>query len=261
MDYKQLVRDVFTLNFRSMKLRYARLQGMRSRQRSGQRISEVDPKQIPVVINNRNRYTYLMQLIAWLEKAGMKNIIILDNDSTYPKLLEYYADTDHRVVKLGANVGHLALWKSALYDEIKSRYYIYTDPDVVPSENCPSDLSLFLLKQLEKYSSIEKIGLGLKIDDLPDHYFNKQKVIEWESKYWKNIVAPGIYNAEVDTTFALYRPFTDGKTWVAPAYRTGEPYVAHHLPWYENSADPGEENEYYSSHARQGASHWTNKTK
>jgi hypothetical protein len=154
-------------------------------------------------------------------------------------------------------VGHLALWKSALWNEIKSKYYVYTDPDVVPAANCPADMPAYLLRQLEKYSSIEKIGLGLKIDDLPDHYSNKQKVVAWESKYWKNEVAPGIYNSEVDTTFALYRPFTDGKTWVAPAYRTGEPYVAHHMPWYENSADPGEENLYYVAHSKQGSSHWT----
>lgn len=258
MDIKQLIKDIFTLNFRSMKLRYARLQGIRKRASIGQKISEVDPKMIPVVINNRNRYTYLLQLITWLEKAGMQNIIILDNDSTYPQLLDYYSVTKHRVVKLNANVGHLALWKSPLWEEIQSRYYIYTDPDVVPAENCPADMPGYLLEQLKKYSAIEKIGLGLKIDDLPDHYSNKLKVIEWESKYWKNAVAPGIYNAEVDTTFALYRPFTDGKTWVAPAYRTGEPYVAYHMPWYENTADPGEENLYYAKHSRAGASHWTN---
>jgi len=261
MDYRQLVRDVFTLNFRSMGLRFARFRGLVMRKMHGEKIQEVAVLKIPVVINNRNRYTYLIRLIEWLEDAGMENIIILDNDSTYPKLLEYHAVTKHRVVKLGDNVGHLALWKSALYEEIKSQHYIYTDPDVVPAVNCPKDMPAFLVEQLKKYSAIEKIGLGLKIDDLPDHYSNKQTVIEWESKYWKNEVAPGIYNAEVDTTFALYRPYTDGAKWVAPAYRTGEPYVAHHMPWYENTSAPGEENEYYAAHARQGASHWTNKTK
>jgi hypothetical protein len=260
MDLKQLFRDILTLNLRSMKLRYARLQGLRMRNSIGQKISEVVPEQIPVIINNRNRYTYLLKLVGWLEQAGMKNIIILDNDSTYPDVLKYYASTKHRVIKLGDNVGHLALWKSALWNEVRNKYYIYTDPDVVPAENCPKDMPAYLLEQLKKYPSIEKIGLGLKVDDLPEHYSNKQKVIEWESRYWQNVVAPGIYNSEVDTTFALYRPFTDGKTWVAPAYRTGEPFVAHHMPWYENTEDPGEENIYYSQHARVGASHWTNKS-
>jgi hypothetical protein len=115
------------------------------------------------------------------------------------------------------------------------------------------------VEQLKKHPSIEKIGMGLKIDDLPEHYHNKRKVIEWERQFWKKIVERGVYDASVDTTFALYRPYTNGAKWVAPAYRTGEPYVAHHMPWYENSSDPGEENLYYAEHARVGASHWTNK--
>lgn len=261
MDIKQLIKDIFTLNFRSMRLRFARLNGVLMRKMTGQKISEVDAWDIPVIINNRNRYTYLKMLIERLEGMGFHNIIILDNDSTYPPLLAYYHTIRniHRVVELKDNVGHLALWKSSLWDEIKDQYYIYTDPDVVPAEQCPVDMPAHLLTQLKKYPSIEKIGLGLKIDDLPDHYSNKQQVLDWESKYWKNVIAPGIYNSEVDTTFALYRPFTDGKTWVAPAYRTGEPYVAYHMPWYENSADLGEESTYYSQHSRAGASHWTNK--
>lgn len=260
MDFRQLIKDIFTLNFRSFRLRSYRLKGMFRRKFSGQRIDDVRPEDIPVVINNRNRYTYLLRLIGWLEEAGMKKIIILDNDSTYPPLLGYYARTPHRVVKLGANVGHHALWKSELYKEIESGFYIYTDPDMVPVDDCPKDLVAYLLRQLAKYSPIEKIGIGLKIDDLPDHYSGKQKVLEWESRYWTLPVADGIYNAEVDTTFALYRPFTNGAQWVAPAYRTGPPYIAYHLPWYENSADPGEENAYYAKHVRQGASHWIPKS-
>lgn len=261
MDYGQLFRDVFTFNFKSLNLRRHRLSAVLRRKFSGQQISDVIPENIPVIINNRNRYTYLLQLVTWLEKAGMKNIIILDNDSTYPPLLEYYAKTPHRVVKLGANVGHLALWKSKLFGEIGHQYYIYTDPDVVPSEECPMDAVKRLLYVLGKYSSIEKAGLGLRIDDLPDHYKDKKRVIDWEKKYWTIEVEPGVFNAEVDTTFALYRPYTNGALWVAPAFRTGNPYVARHLPWYENSADPGEENNYYIRHARQGATHWTDTAK
>lgn len=261
MDYRQLFRDLVTFNFRSMRLRRQRLAGLLNRKFFGENPAAINPLEIPVIINNRNRLTYLLQLIGWLEKAGMKNIVILDNDSTYRPLLDYYSKTPHRVIRLGANIGHLALWKTDVFREFKKRYYIYTDPDVVPVEDCPADLAAFLLKQLQTYSSIEKIGIGLKIDDLPDHYSGKAKVIEWETEYWEKPVAESVFNAEVDTTFALYRPYTNGAKWVAPAYRTGPPYVARHLPWYENSADPGEENLYYIKHARQGATHWTETAK
>jgi hypothetical protein len=260
MDYRQLFRDIFTLNFRGFRKRRYRLVNLIRRKISGQKINSVVPTEIPVIINNRDRFTYLLQLIEWLEKAGMKNIIILDNDSTYPPLLDYYSKTKYRVVKLGDNVGHLALWKCSLYSEIASRYYIYTDPDVVPVEDCPVDLPAFLLKQLKRYASVEKIGMGLKIDDLPDQYNRKQEVIDWEKRYWEIPVAEGVFRAEVDTTLALYRPYANSAKRVAPAYRTGPPYVARHLPWYEKSSDPGEENLYYAQHVRQGASYWISKT-
>lgn len=259
MDYRQLFRDIFSLNTTGLRLRGNKLVSIVKRKFVGQNPDDVVVADIPVIINNRNRYTYLLQLIHWLEKAGMNNITILDNDSTYPPLLEYYSTTAHRVVKLGENVGHLALWKSDLYNEIKSKFYIYTDPDVVPAVDCPNDLVTTLLAGLKKYNSIDKIGVGLKIDDLPDHYDSKKKVMEWESQFWKVQVDPGIFNAGVDTTFALYRPYTNGAIWVAPAYRTGPPYVAHHMPWYENSEFPGEENLYYAQNVRQGASHWIQK--
>ena len=63
-----------------------------------------DPKAIPIIINNRNRYTFLLQLIEALELRGYTNIHILDNDSDYPPLLEYYARTKHSVHFLNANL-------------------------------------------------------------------------------------------------------------------------------------------------------------
>jgi hypothetical protein len=256
MDIGLFFKDLFTFNRKSLLLRWRRLSGLIKRKTIGQKSANVNWQEIPVIINNRNRLTYLLQLVHWLENAGMKKIIILDNDSTYPPLLDYYKTTSHRVIKLNENVGHLALWKSSVYKEFVSQYYIYTDPDLVPIDRCPKDVVKFLLSKLDQYSSPEKIGLGLQIDDLPDHYANKEQVLKWEKRYWTNAVDETVFAAEVDTTFALYRPFTNGAQWVSPAYRTNFPYVAKHLPWYENTADPGEENNYYASHVRQGASHW-----
>jgi hypothetical protein len=216
-------------------------------------------KHLPIIINNRNRLTYLLQLINWLEKNGYTNIYILDNDSTYPPLLDYYKETTHKVLYLKENIGHLALWKSKIIKQFEKDYYVYTDPDVVPSENCPDDIIAFFMKQLNKYKHIEKIGFGLLIDDLPNSYSDKAKVIDWEKQFWTKEIEKDIFDAQVDTTFALYRPYTNGEKWVQKAYRTGGKYVARHLPWYENTENPTEENSYYKEHIRQGASHWINK--
>ena len=52
----------------------------------------------PIFINCRDRITCLSVLVDWLEKAGHENIYLLDNDSSYPPLLEYYEQTPHTVV-------------------------------------------------------------------------------------------------------------------------------------------------------------------
>ena len=260
MDAKQLIKDVFSLNFNSFFLRGQKLKAvlkrtfllsLRKNYANGK-----DIKNIPVIINNRNRHTFMLQLIDWLEKNGHSNIYIIDNNSTYPPLLDYYLKTKYHVFRLKENVGHLALWKTDIYKQFYNDYYIYTDPDVVPAENCPSDAVSFMMDQLKRFAVIEKIGFGLKIDDLPEHYENKKKVIEWESNFWKTEIIKDVYDAKVDTTFALYRPYTIGSLWVQKAYRTGGNYVARHLPWYENSKASTVEDTYYKMNVRDGASHW-----
>jgi hypothetical protein len=212
---------------------------------------------IPIVINNCNRLTYPKGLITWLENNGYNTIYILDNASTYPPLLEYYKTIKHKVIFLGKNTGYLALWNSELFNSIRNGYYVYTDPDVLPTMNCPPDLVFQLYEVLRKYPEIEKAGPALKIDDLSDRYAYKKDVIAAEKKYWEKEIEKDIYDAPVDTTFALYRPLAQGNAEECKAYRLGGKYVIHHMPWYENSAEPTEENRYYAEHMIKNTSVWT----
>lgn len=214
--------------------------------------------QIPVIINNRNRYTYLLELIDFLEKSQCKNIIILDNDSTYPPLLEYYKNTPHKVIHLGRNMGYMALEHSVLWKSIRNDYFVYTDPDVVPIRECPKDFMKHFFYVLKKSPLITKIGFSLKIDDLPDCYSKKDEVIKWESRYFKASKYPDFYDAKIDTTFALHRPWSYiSSKGQYKHFRSVYPYEARHMPWYENTSNPTQENEYYKEHATI-AGFWTN---
>lgn len=219
-------------------------------------------KKIPVVINNYNRYASLKKLVSWLEHNGYENIYILDNGSTYPPLLDWYGQCRHKVVRL-KNLGHLALWKIPLFKRIRWNYFVYTDADVVPREECPHDVLGFFLQKLMQYPELDKIGFGLALDDLPDHYRLKTEVIAWERRYWEKEVEPGIYDAIIDTTFALYRPFTSPKedqAWDMRAFRTDTPYIARHLPWYQDTSNFDEEEQYYIRTASH-ISTWTEQLK
>ena len=59
--------------------------------------------QYPIFIICRDRYTCTLDLINWLEKTGQENIYLIDNDSRYEPLLEYYRVTPHIVT--GKQIG------------------------------------------------------------------------------------------------------------------------------------------------------------
>jgi hypothetical protein len=214
----------------------------------GYQLNLLSVRRIPVIINNFNRLSYLRDLIEALESRGFTNIIILDNLSTYPPLLEFYKTCPHKIIRLVANYGHLALWKSGIYNQYKWNYFVYTDPDLVPVEQCPPDFLAYFKTLLDKNYRLDKIGFGIKIDDLPDRFSLKERVVGYESKYWEKEVAPGVYDAPVDTTFALYKPFSTlkaGEIYTLRSWRTGFPYLIKHLPWYVDSLQLSPEDRYY----------------
>lgn len=214
---------------------------------------------IPILINNFNRLTTLKELIYSLEKRGYSNIYILDNASTYPPLLDYYKTCPYEVIFLGKNLGFKSLWKS---NENRKRfchdYYIYTDSDVTLCENCPDDVVEHLWTLLKnRYKYAAKIGLSLRIDDLPDCYAHKNKVIEWEQIFFKNENKDHLYPAPIDTTFALYRPRVGlSRSRSVESYRTATPYSLKHLPWYADSQHLSEEEQYYIKQCRH-TTKWT----
>jgi hypothetical protein len=197
----------------------------------------------------------LKLLLKWLERIGQKRIILLDNNSAYPPLLNFYKDTKHEVVRFRRNYGQTVLWRTKLFQEvITENHYILSDPDVVPGKSCPSDAIEYLYHLLEKYDTYDKAGFGLKIDDIPSHYQHREDVIKWEKRFWVKEIEPNVFDAPIDTTFALYRP---GIRYSFNSIRTGAPYVARHIPWYINSRELTDEELFYRKHLRKDSSHWS----
>jgi Glycosyl transferase family 2. len=211
-----------------------------------------------------NRLSYLEQLVKWLCAKQIGNVVVLDNNSTYPPLLEYYdKECPYKVIRLPENLGHCALWHCKQFDSILAgRHYIVTDCDIVPVEECPGDVIEYLLELSNVHKDVTKVGLSLKIDDLPDHYIFKDAVIEWEKQYYENKLGEYLYKAQLDTTFALYRPGTkplsatkDNLQWFT-AIRTAFPYQARHLPWYEDSGKTSQEALFYQQTRIPSVSNW-----
>ncbi len=207
-------------------------------------------QKIPVIINSRNRVSCLKLMVDWLRKDPMADIIILDNKSTYEPLLDYYKTLDCQIEYLGKNCGHHALYTWNKHHDLNSRYFIYSDPDMIPKEDCPKDLIPHLLSIKKEHLLFNKVGAMLETTDLPDHYKFKHDVIELHSNYCHNRLKNS-FVAYVDTTFALYdiERTAGSKPYIRNCLITDRPYVMRHLPWYEDSNNLTEESVYYASTA------------
>jgi hypothetical protein len=179
-----------------------------------------------------------VQLTDWLTGAGHTNIVLVDNASSYPPLLEWYGRCGHSVVRLEENAGHRAPFELGLVPT--NLPYVVTDCDVVPDDDCPLDAVDHLLDLLLSYD-VNKVGLGLVIDQLPAT--NMARVAQdLEQRFWVAPLGPGILDAPVDTTFAIYRP---GLPFDVEGARTAAPYVARHLTWYLEPDDIPEDEQWY----------------
>ena len=207
---------------------------------------------IPIFINARDRVGIMKQQIDWLLNAGYTNIIILDNNSTYPPLLEYYkslaSDKRLKIIIFNLNLGFKSIWKSGILEAMNiTTPYVYTDPDVVPIDSCPKNFVQRLLKILKKSPSlIKKVGLGLVYDDIT--FYDKARHQENESHYYDYTdVAKDLYYIQVDTTFALYincRHYN-----LRFSMRTLGDLMVRHLPWYFDYDNLPEDEQYYLDHA------------
>ncbi len=216
---------------------------------------DLSASQIPIFINSRDRLGTLQALVNWLKKAGQQRIYILDNDSSYSPLLEYYRHLDDneptvQVLRLKKNLGHTALWDSKVLEILHiGTPYVYTDSDVVPSEECPLDVLGDLLQVLRKYPFLKKVGLALKTDDIT--FFDAEKTRESEKRFYLHEIEPELYFGAVDTTFALYRNYRHYNLYVSA--RTTGKRLARHLPWYYDYDNLPNDEQYYMEHANRSA--------
>ena len=189
---------------------------------------------VPIFINSRDRVGVMKKLIDWLLDAGYRNLIILDNNSTYEGLLNYYSELEKdsriKIIRLEKNFGFKAIWLSNVLETLKiSTPYIYTDPDVVPVDNCPKDFVKRLFEILDSNHEIRKVGLSLIWEDIT--ISDKKKLQATEEKFFKNCrIGENLSFANVDTTFALYSNLRSYS--LRLAVRTYGDFRCRHLPWY-----------------------------
>jgi hypothetical protein len=123
---------------------------------------EVLKKNMTLVIIGFNQYTYIKNMVEQLEKYT-NDIVIIDNNSTFPELLKYYENEyKYNLIKMDKNYGHKVYEKSFINYIIGDIYFL-TDPDLEFNKNLPDN---FIEKMIDisSYYEAEKVGFALLID-------------------------------------------------------------------------------------------------
>lgn len=183
---------------------------------------------IPIIINNRNLLTWpkaMLEKIKTLNNVG--DIFIIDNDSSYEPLLQWYKTNPCEIIKIN-NTGHTAPWDCGLVSKLNSTFYVVTDPDL-GIDNIPNDTLNVLADKLTTIPELEKIGLGLEWEYVPPESPYYSHLQTYEKTRWLNskIVKDVYLDVHVDTTFALYTK----KSYFVGGGSVKYPYTAKHYPW------------------------------
>jgi hypothetical protein len=218
---------------------------------------------VPIYINNFNWLTSTRELASYFDDVPGVEVVIVDNASTYPPLLDWYSSCLYKVIRLQANSGEHAPWNcGAVLPPAAHRafwgsdFYVVTDSDLSLC-SCPKDLIHVLVAGSRAYPNLNKVGLSLETGDLPDESPTAVQVRQWESQFWRERQDGLFFKAAVDTTFALYSidvPFATARRSDENSIRSDRPYTARHLPWYIIAEKLTPEEEYYLETARSG--HW-----
>lgn len=196
-------------------------------------------------------------MVEYLQQIPEIRVVIIDNDSKYPPLLEWYDTNPCEIERLDANWGNFVCWSSQTAIEGKwkpdflTKYregnesYIVTDSDLI-LEGIPLDFLDVMKKGLETYEWACKVGFSLEIADLPNTQIANE-ARGWEGMNWhdQTILTLPYRKCPVDTTFALVRGYGEPNDF-DKCIRLDRPYCAKHAGWYFTDSVPEDEAFYLS---------------
>ena len=227
-------------------------------------------RSLPVFINSFNQPHYLRDLIANLSSHGFSNLWILDNDSTYPPLLGYYAEltaapaASPRVLYYPGNFGPRHFHLSGLYRSVWPYPHFFTDPDLLFTT--VADTFATTLLDLSIRYRVAKVGAALTLPPLesmtpvkrgyPETDWKPVSVLEWEKQFWANEIEEEVYGVSIDTTFHLFNPEFFNPDLFLQGIRVARPgYQAKHRPWFIDDLPPNDELAFYRT-SRVGHGDW-----
>jgi len=229
---------------------------------------------MPIFILSSDRLKVLEQSIrSYREQIKTPfEIVIIDFGTTFMPTIQYLKNLEQKKVKIYwekkiSYVGSLNNFGWIIKDYFKSHpvsNYIVTDPDIA-LDNVDGDILDVYAHLLNELSWITAVGPMLRIDDIPDYYPPKERLVtrSLELTYHSRKVYTMQYREKtiryvfvhIDTSFGMRRAGT--RWW---RHRMGarvlSPYSAKHLDWYLDPENLSPDQIYYLKYGSKRISQW-----
>jgi hypothetical protein len=223
---------------------------------------------VPVFIISFNRLACLRRLVAWLETAEQAQPILIDNGSTYPPLVEWLDSmkSTFPIQRFTDNGGPYRVWDQRLFEPFTNEsqpFYVVTDPDIVPTADCPRD-AIPRLVDVWQATRCPKVGLSFRLEAIPDHLPTREAIRGWEASLQRpdlaeDVARPGgtvrAYRGSLlDTTFQGNHRELLPPSGGSAGIRLAPPYQADHLGWQIDPRNLDDEDRFYCQTASEHAS-------
>jgi hypothetical protein len=199
----------------------------------------------PIFLTNLNRLTTTRKMVEDLFRLnGNADIIIIDNASTYPPLLEWYDEIkkDVKLIRHTENRGPWAFFYSGIFSKVESDHYVYSDADLELNPDMPKNWQEIMFEVLHHHN--RKASLALRISDLPDNDM-KPQILNHQNVCWYETDEPNIYRAITDMTFSMDMKVNGYRY---ESMRMAANFECKHVPWYLDFDNLPEEEKYYLEH-------------
>lgn len=192
-------------------------------------------KNMPAFVIGYNQYTFIKNMVDQLKKYTT-DIIVVDNNSDYQPLLDYYRDEFcFTLLKQKVNYGYKVYERDCI-QRLAGDLYILTDPDLEFNPNLPDDFIQDFIDISNEFK-VGRIGFALLIDsdDIRTDVTHRGYSIQgWESQFWENRLISAskkdleLYLAPIDTTFCLINRR------YGHCIRVAGDYTCKHIPWHKD---------------------------
>lgn len=223
---------------------------------------------VPFITNTFNNPSYLKNTVEQLTNIGVDGIIIIDNNSSYPPMIDLLRELskDFLVLMKDYNSGPRDLFmKVEMFGSLPQIFYL-TDPDMAGFNNFPDNFHEVFCDSLNRFN-VARVGSALLLDmeeenilDVESQFFTQMSIRNWEQQFYNSIAGETIdgqtvYHAPIDTTFCLYdkdrmnygNGFLYDINWnmAHPTVRVGGHYTLEHLGWRKNPPVAEDERKFY----------------